>query len=88
MDRVTWILSAILAVLVLTEWLFVPHEHPEFPWHHLPGYAALFGLVGCLFVVQLSKKLGAWVLQRPEPEDESDVMFDPEPDLDPELKHD
>lgn len=87
-DRVSLVMAAMLVVLVLVEWLVVPHEHPEFPWHHVPGYAALFGLLGCLLVVQLSKKLGAWLLQRPEPEDAPEVMFDPEPDIDPELMHD
>lgn len=66
-DRVTWALAGVLAVLVLVEWAFVGHKHPVFPWHHVPGYAALIGLFACIIVVQLSKALGAHLLQRPEP---------------------
>jgi hypothetical protein len=44
----------------------IPHYHPVFPWHYVPGYAAVIGLVGCIVVVQISKWLGRVFLQRPE----------------------
>lgn len=69
-DPVSLALAAVLLVLVLIEALWVPHYSPKFPWHHVPGYAAIIGLGACLLVVQLSKALGKWVLQRPEDRDE------------------
>lgn len=69
-DPVTVALAAVLLALVAVEAIFVPHSSPKFPWHHVPGYAAIIGLGACLIVVQLSKALGAWFLQRPESPDE------------------
>lgn len=69
-DPVSLVLTAVLLVLVAVEALWVPHYSPKFPWHHVPGYAAIIGLGACLLVVQLSKALGKWVLQRPEDPDE------------------
>lgn len=68
-DRVTVTLAIVLLVLVLIEALVWRHDHPRFPWHLVPGYAAAIGLFSCLFVVQLSKALGKWWLQRPERDD-------------------
>lgn len=65
-DRVTWGLASALVVLVLLEALFFRYDHPVFPWHHMPGYAAVIGLASSIIVVLLSKKLGSWLLQRPE----------------------
>jgi hypothetical protein len=69
-DRVAIIMAVILAALVAVEWLLVPHYQPKFPWHHMPGYAALIGLLACIVVVLLSKALGASLLQRPESDDD------------------
>jgi hypothetical protein len=68
-DRVTLVLLALLVVLVLLEALFFPYHHPVFPWHHVPGYSAAIGLVFAIAVVLLSKALGGWFLQRPDPDD-------------------
>jgi hypothetical protein len=69
-DRVTLIMAVLLVALVLAEWLFAPHYHPRFPWHHVPGYSALIGLISAILVVQLSKTVGKWLLQRPENDDD------------------
>lgn len=63
-------LAVLLVVLVAVEAVFVPHEKPRFPWHLLPGYAALIGVGACLVVVLLSKALGRMILQRPERSDD------------------
>ena len=63
-------LAALLVVLVAIEAVFVPHGKPRFPWHFLPGYAAIIGLGACLVVVLLSKALGRTILQRPERADD------------------
>ena len=55
-----------LAVLVAIEAAFAPHHHPVFPWHSVPGFQALLGVLSCLAVVKLSKLLGTAGLQRPE----------------------
>lgn len=65
-DRTTVFLAVALLLLVLVEALFIPHYKPVFPWHTVPGYAAMIGLFGCIVVVQLSKWLGKALLQRPE----------------------
>jgi protein-S-isoprenylcysteine O-methyltransferase Ste14 len=69
-DRVTIVLVVLLVLLVLVEWLFAPHYQPRFAWHVVPGYAALIGLVSSLVVVQLTKAIGKWLLQRPESDDD------------------
>jgi hypothetical protein len=66
MKRVFWILGILLAVLILTEFLFVRHPHPLFPWHHWIGLQGAIGLGTCLLMVWSAKKLGEALLQRPE----------------------
>jgi hypothetical protein len=65
-DRVAAILAAVLLALVLLEATLIPHYQPKFPWHHVPGYSAAIGLVGCLVVVLASKWVGSRFLQRPD----------------------
>lgn len=62
-------LAAALVALALVEATAIPHKHPVFPWHDVPGYAGLIGLVGCLVVVLLSKWLGSLLLQRSDADD-------------------
>lgn len=69
MSKATIWLAVILVALVAAEALFAHHHHPVFPWHHLPGFLALVGLVSCVVVVKLSKAMGKWWLQRSEETD-------------------
>lgn len=69
-ERPTLVLAAILLVLVIIEATIAPHHAPKFPWHYLPGYAAIIGLGACLLVVIASKALGKAFLQRPEQGDD------------------
>jgi hypothetical protein len=69
-DRASVAMAVVLVVLVAIEALFARHYSPRFPWHHVPGYAAMIGLFSCLLVVQLSKLLGRWFLQRPARDDD------------------
>lgn len=69
-DRTVRWLAALMAGLVAIEALFARHHRPVFPWHHLPGYAALIGLLGCVIVVLIAKALGKWFLQRPAGDDD------------------
>jgi hypothetical protein len=68
-DRVAVALAVILLALVALEATVIPHYHPEFPWHYVPGYSAMIGLFGCIVVVMISKWLGKALLQRPEEEE-------------------
>jgi hypothetical protein len=65
-DRVALVLAGVLLLLVVLEAVVIPHYHPVFPWHPVPGYSAAIGLLGCILVVQLSKWLGKLFLQGPE----------------------
>ena len=44
--------------------LHEPHAHEW--WHHLPGFDLVYGVVGCVLIIVISKKLGSAWLQRPE----------------------
>lgn len=64
------ILAIVLAVLVVIEAAVAPYPSPKFPWHRIPGYAAIIGLGGALLLVWLATALGRAFLQRPERGDE------------------
>jgi hypothetical protein len=63
-----------ITVFAVTLVLFVPvdfllhsgQDHGDFPWSHVPGFFALFGFVGCVIIVVVSKLLGHYWLQRKE----------------------
>ena len=46
--------------------LFLPHEHVNFWWEKIPAFDAIFGFVGCVLIVFVSKALGHHWLQRNE----------------------
>jgi hypothetical protein len=49
---------AILALLVLLDALFVDKEHAHTSIEHIPGFWAVFGLLGCMILIILSKAFG------------------------------
>ncbi len=68
MKRWHWIaLGLIAAVSFLTEFL-TPHNpgHTEHWWNAIPGFYALFGFIGCVAIIVLSKWIGKLLLQRRE----------------------
>lgn len=69
-DKLTMVLVASLVLLTVIEYLVAPHYRPVFPWHHVPGFMAIIGVVSCMVVVIASKWLGKKVLQRPEATDD------------------
>lgn len=71
-DLTVFALVALLIALVAIEYFFAPHYRPVFPWHHLPGYMAVIGLVASVVLVALAKGAGALFLQRPEDADDRD----------------
>lgn len=70
MKRTLIALAALLVLLVLYGLLFVPSKHAYFPWHELPGYKGIIGLVGCFVMVLFAKLLLSRLIQRPEDHDE------------------
>jgi hypothetical protein len=61
-----WIILGILTVGTLLLWAFGP-EHPyPHAWDHIPLFYAIFGFVGCLLIIIVSKALGKAFLQKKE----------------------
>ena len=61
------------ALSVLLE-VFLRHEGHGPWWHILPGFDLVFGLIGCVVLVLVSKAIGQIWLQRPETENDKDAM--------------
>ncbi len=57
--------GVILALSVLIEAVFVDH-HVEYWWHGLIGFDVIYGFVGCVAIIVISKKLGKLFIQRKE----------------------
>jgi hypothetical protein len=60
-SRALAVTAALIAAGTVLEWALGAH--------HPPGLYALAGAAGCVLIVVVSKALGAWWLQRPEPPD-------------------
>ncbi len=41
-------------------------SHAAFVWQKIPGFSAIYGFVGCILIIVLSKALGHHWLQREE----------------------
>lgn len=51
--------------------VFFHHADALLPWwHRLPAFHAVYGAVGCVLLVVVSKALGKFWLQRPEGRDD------------------
>ena len=58
---------ALLALSFVVDFLLSGGEgHGEFPWSHILGFFALFGFIGCVAIVVISKLIGHYWLQRKE----------------------
>jgi hypothetical protein len=64
------LLYIVLAVMVVLNFLILPH-HPHFATEALPGFWALFALIGTVVMVVVLKKIVYPILARPE-EDTND----------------
>ncbi len=63
------ILVAILMALILSvglDLLLRNGGHGDFAWSNILGFFALFGLIGCVAIIMISKWLGHHWLQRKE----------------------
>ncbi len=66
MTRARWIALGLVAALSVLAQAFGPHPPYARWWDLVPGSYALFGFLGCVAIVVVSKKLGKAVLQRSE----------------------
>ncbi|HUV79880.1 MAG TPA: hypothetical protein VMW40_03510 [Candidatus Bathyarchaeia archaeon] len=70
MKHLFWILYVCLFVSVLVEVLlhFSPHfqAHAAFVWQEIPGFSAVYGFIGCILIIVVSKALGHHWLQKEE----------------------
>ncbi|RJS80835.1 hypothetical protein CW713_07075 [Methanophagales archaeon] len=57
------ILYVCLTVSVLAE---VVNFHGHDLWQTIPGFSALYGFIGCIFIIAASKALGHYWLQKEE----------------------
>lgn len=55
----------VIIVSLIVEVLFV-HPHAQFWWHEVIGFDAIFGFLGCLILIVVSKTFGKEYLQQPE----------------------
>jgi uncharacterized membrane protein YuzA (DUF378 family) len=71
--RVVFICLGLLAVLVVVDAIpaLVDKEHAHTRLEHLPGFWAVFGLLGCIALILLSKAFGhAGIMTREDYYDE------------------
>jgi hypothetical protein len=45
--------------------LFTP-PHAAFLWQEIPGFSAIYGVIGCILIIVVSKALGHYWLQKEE----------------------
>jgi len=64
------ILYVCLAVSILVEVLIrffnVADMHAAFIWEEVPGFSAIYGFIGCILLIVVSKALGHHWLQKEE----------------------
>ncbi len=61
-----WIVLVIPTVVTIGLQLFGPeHPHPH-AWDVIPGFYVIYGFVGCVLIIVVSKALGKGALQKRE----------------------
>lgn len=58
LKKVVKICLGVLGLLVLADVIFVHKEHAHTWIERIPGFWALFGLLGCMIIIILSKAFG------------------------------
>ncbi len=63
--RLLKILSYICLAIIVAVDFFIPREHVHYPWDHIPGFYALFGLIACILIIVIAKTLGKkWLMKK------------------------
>ena len=58
------ILIVAIGITCILGFIF-PYEHPHFWWQKIPVFDAVFGFLGCVIIVVVSKWLGhRWLMKR------------------------
>ena len=65
MKRILVIILIALILSLLSD-LFLHGGHGDFAWSSILGFFTLFGLIGCVALIMISKWLGHYWLQRKE----------------------
>ncbi|MCJ7627406.1 MAG: hypothetical protein MUO50_03360 [Longimicrobiales bacterium] len=60
-DRLLWGVTVLGVILLAVDLFF--HRHIYHPWEHLLGFYGLFGAIGIVVLVQLSKVLRKLVMR-------------------------
>lgn len=58
-----FIISLVLCIMV---GFFIQPDHTIFWWEEIPVFYAIYGFIGCVLIVIVSKELGHHLLQREE----------------------
>ena len=61
--RTYFIVIGALALVCAAEFFVHPH-HTIYPWHTIPCFEAVFGLIGCVAIILVSRVLGQFILWR------------------------
>ncbi len=71
LKTVVRICFGVLALLMLVDALFVSKEHAHTPVEHFPAFWSVFGFIGCVLIIILSKWYGhAGIMTREDYYDE------------------
>ncbi|MDK2822322.1 MAG: hypothetical protein PWQ67_2258 [Clostridia bacterium] len=63
--KVLTICGIITVVFILLDLFFV-HHHVKYWWHGFIGFDTIYGFIGCVAIIVISKKLGKLFIQRDE----------------------
>ena len=59
-----WVGYLILVVVFAADFLAERH-HAVFPWDEQPGFGAVFGFIGCVLIIFISKFVGhLWLMKK------------------------
>ena len=62
--RLKYILYISIVVSCILGFMF-PNKHPHFWWQEIPVFDAVFGFIGCIVIVLVSKWLGhGWLMKK------------------------
>jgi predicted tellurium resistance membrane protein TerC len=66
MKRWHWIALTLLTILTLIAEFTIVKHHGDHWWSHIPGFYILWGFIGCVAIIYLSKWFGKYLIQRDE----------------------
>lgn len=67
MKKIHWIILAVITVISLVVELTMEHDpsHSHW-WNSIPGFYIIFGFIGCVAIIVISKALGKLFIQKKE----------------------